>query len=88
MLSVSTLWDNWSTTPAVGFYSTFNPLQPVLSAWLPSAEYAYWYDVLRSEKPLTFFYDIAPIGGATYVNRITLGTSTEPTGEGSDDISP
>ena len=52
MLSFSTLWDNWSTTPAVGFYSTFNPLQPVLSAWLPSAEYAYWYDVLRSEKPV------------------------------------
>ncbi|MCA1603735.1 MAG: hypothetical protein LC776_19540 [Acidobacteria bacterium] len=88
MLNFSTLWDNWSGTPAVGYYSTFNPLEPVLSAWLPTTEYAFWYDVLRTEKPLTFFYDIAPIRGATYVNKITLGTSTEPTGEGPDDISP
>ena len=53
ILNFSTLWDNWSGAAIVGHYSTFNPLQPVLSGWLPSSEYPLWYDVLRSEKPLT-----------------------------------
>ena len=88
VLNFSTRWDNWSTTPAVGFYSMSNPYQPVLTGWLPSTEYSFWYDLLRSEKPLTFFYTITPIGGANYVSNIGLGTSTEPTGEGPDDVSP
>ncbi len=88
LLNFSTLWDNWSGTPAVGFYSTVNPFQPVLIGWLPSSEYSFWYDVLRSEKPLTLFYDITPIGGANYVSKISLGSSTEPTGEGPTDVSP
>jgi len=88
MLNFSTYWDNWSGTPAVGFYSTANPLQPILTGWLPSSEFSFWYDVLRSEKPLTLFYNIAPIGGANYVNDISIGTSTEPIGEGPQDTSP
>src|SRR5262249_51023298 len=88
VLNFSSLWDNWSGTPVVGFHNVANPLQPVLTGWLPSSEYSLWYDVLRSEKPLTFFYNITPIGGATYVNDISLGTSTEPIGEGPADLSP
>jgi len=88
VLNFSTTWDSWSGTPVVGFYSVANPLQPVLTGWLPSSEYSLWYDVLRSEKPLTLFYNITPIGGATYVNNISLGTSTEPIGEGPADLSP
>jgi hypothetical protein len=88
VLNFSTRWDNWAGIPAVGYYNTFNPLQPVLFGWLPSSEYASWYDVLRSEKPLTLFYDITPIGGANYVSEIKLGTSTEPIGEGPEDVGP
>ena len=88
MLNFSTYWDNWAGIPVVGYYNTVNPYQPVMSCWLPSVEYSFWYDVLRSEKPLTFYYDITPIGGASYISRITLGTSIEPLGEGPDDISP
>jgi hypothetical protein len=88
LLNFSTRWDSWSGTPAVGFYNTTNPLQPILAGWLPSSEYSYWYDALRSEKPLTLYYDIAPIGGASYVSKISLGTSTEPLGEGPMDVSP
>lgn len=87
VLNFSTLWDSWSGAPIVGYYSTLNPFQPLLSGWLPSSEYVFWYEVLRSEKPLTLFYDITPIGGANYVSKITLGTSTEPTGEGPKDDS-
>jgi hypothetical protein len=88
ILNFSTHWDSWSTTPAVGYYNTTNPYQPVLGCWLPSTEYSFWYDVLRAEKPLTFYYDITLIGGASYVSKITLGTSTEPLGEGPADVSP
>jgi hypothetical protein len=88
VLNFSTLWDNWGGSPVVGYYGTSNPFQPTLSGWLPSSEYPLWYDVLRAEKPLILFYDITPIGGANYVSRITLGTSTEPTGEGPEDVSP
>src|SRR5580765_363150 len=88
LLNFSTTWDNWQNTPAVGFLNTMNPLHPVLGCWLPSTEFSFWYDVLRSEKPLTFFYNVSPIGGASYVNDISLGTSSEPIGEGPADVSP
>ena len=88
MLNFSTYWDNWSGSPVVGYYSVANPYQPLLTAWLPSNEFSFWYDVLRAEKPLTLFYDMTPIAGASYVSKITLGTSTEPLGEGPADVSP
>jgi hypothetical protein len=91
VLNFSSSFDNWSGSPVAGFYSVSNPLQPVLTGWLPSSEFSLWYDVLRSEKPLTLFYNITPIGGANYVNDISLGTSTstaEPIGEGPTDTSP
>jgi len=88
ILNFSTTWDNWAGTPVVGFLNSLNPLQPVLAGWLPSAEFSFWYDVLRSEKPLTFFYDVTLVGGATYISKFSLGTSTEPIGEGPDDVSP
>jgi len=82
VLAFSTGYDNWVGRPAAGFYGSSNPLQPRITGWLPSSEYSLWYDVLRSEKPLVFFCDITPIGGASYVSKISLGSSTEPTGEG------
>ena len=89
VLNFSTFWDNWSGgSTVVGYLDTGNPWQPVLLGWLPSSEYEFWYDVVRSEKPLTLFFDITPVGGANYVSKIALGTSTEPTGEGPDDVSP
>src|SRR4029079_10605974 len=73
-LAFATTWDNWSGSPVVGYYSDSNPLQPLLTGWLPSSEYSYWYDVLRAERPLTVFYNISPINGASYVDQISLGT--------------
>jgi hypothetical protein len=87
VLAFSTGYDNWVGTPAAGFYDSSNPLQPRITGWLPSSEYSLWYDVLRSEKPLVFFCDITPIGGASYVSKISLGSSTEPTAEGPVDMS-
>ena len=93
ILVFSTAYDNWSVNtfsgaPIVAYYDTTNPLDPRVSGWLPSTEYSFWYDVLRSEKPLTFFYTITVIKGVDYVSEITLGSSTEPIGEGPKDVSP
>jgi len=88
LLVFSTTWDTWTGSPVVGIYNLANPLQPILAGWLPSSEFSYWYDLLRSETPLTLSFNITPIGGANYVNTIALGTSTEPIGEGPADMSP
>jgi hypothetical protein len=86
-LSFSTRWDTWSGTPAVGFFNDSDPSAPVLSGWLPAAEYGLWYDLVRSEKPILVQYTISLINGAKYVNQIGIGTSTEPLGEGPADFS-
>jgi hypothetical protein len=88
ILNFSSFWDHWSGPPVVGYYETTNPLRPILFGWLPSSEYAFWYDILRSEKPLTVFFEITLINGASYVRSISLGSSTEPIGEGPSDVSP
>jgi hypothetical protein len=46
-LFFSTSWDNWSGTPAAGYYDLSSPFQPRLTGWLPSAEFSLWYDLLR-----------------------------------------
>ena len=87
MLNFSTRWDNWTGTPAVGFYNASNQMLPIITGWLPSTEFSFWYDLLRSEKPLLLFYEVTPIGGAQYVSQFSLGSSTEPVGEGPADVS-
>src|SRR3954452_22830513 len=61
LLVFSTSWDNWAGSPVVGFLNSTNLLQPVMAGWLPSSEFSFWYDLLRSEKPLTFSYDVTLI---------------------------
>ena len=88
VLNFSSHWDNWQQPNVVGYYETSNAFRPVANCWLPSAEYSLWYDVLRAETPLWFFYEIKVIGGGNYVGKIALGTTTEPVGEGPKDLSP
>jgi hypothetical protein len=91
VLNFSTSWDDWTQGSVVGIHNVANPAQPVLTGWMPSSEFPFWYDVLRSERPLTLSFNVTPIGGASYVNDISLGTSAasvEPIGEGSVDLSP
>ena len=87
VLNFSTYWDNWSGTPAIGFSNSSNPMLEMIFGWLPSNEFSFWYDLLRSEKPLMFFYEVTPIGGAPYVSKISIGSSVEPLGEGPTDVS-
>lgn len=87
VLNFSTKFDNFNV-PAMATYNASNPFAPLIAGWLPSTEFSFWYDILRNENPLTLFYDFSSILGASYIDKITLGTSTEPLGEGPADFSP
>jgi hypothetical protein len=54
--------------------------------WFPLAEYGYYYDILRSEKPVHVLYEFKE-GNATagYLSQLGLGTSFEQVGEGPSD---
>ena len=86
LLSFSTQFNSWTGTPASGFYSDHDPSRPRVTGWLPTGEFAQWYDLLRSESPVRLMYNITPINGAKYINQIGLGTSEEPVGEGPSDV--
>jgi hypothetical protein len=88
VLYFSTRWDNWTSPAVAGYLDQTNPYQPRLTGWFPAADFSLFYEVLRSESPLYVFYDLAPIGGASYVSNIAIGSSTEPIGEGPADHSP
>jgi hypothetical protein len=51
---------------------------------LPAEDFAIWYEILRSEGPLTVFYNT---NGSGTITRISLSTADEPVGEGLADIS-
>ena len=54
--------------------------------WFPVAEFPYYYDIIRNERPIQVRYEFR-VSGATsgYLRLVGLGTSTEPTGEGPSD---
>src|SRR3954453_17790686 len=56
-LFFATDWDAWAGAPVAGFLSLINPYQPLLACWLPSGEYVLFYDLIRSEEPVTLFYE-------------------------------
>jgi hypothetical protein len=57
----------------------------VLHAGFPLGEFSYYYDILRSERPLHVFYEYMDEGvtkGTGYLRAVGLGTSNERIGEG------
>lgn len=87
LLNFSTSFESWSGSGVVGYYAG-TLTRPVLYGWLPASEFTLWYDVVRSEQPLTLSYTTQNDVPPTYITDFTLGTSTEPLGEGPHDVSP
>ena len=87
-LAFSTVFDNWDGA-LLGAFELRDPLNPVIRGYLPATEYSIWYDVLRAESPLTFFYDTVNYN-ADYlrIRVMELGSSKEPLGEGPADSNP
>jgi hypothetical protein len=58
---------------------------------LHNDDFAYYYEVVQTEKPLYFLYfyssDVIPNTNAMPLLRANMGSSTEPLGEGLPDVS-
>jgi hypothetical protein len=85
VLSFRSDWNDWNSQP-VGYWN-WGKLE--LAGWFGETEFARWYDLLRSEKPLklNFLHRDEQAGNGNYVDRIGLGSSSEPLGEGPTDTS-
>jgi hypothetical protein len=75
----------WSN-PVVGYLTDGGFAGLSVAGWFPLAEYSYYYDILRSEKPVNVIYEFRDPGVTSgYLRRLGLGTSTEQIGEGPSD---
>jgi hypothetical protein len=79
----SSFFDGVWGSPVAGYLTDggFSGLSVV--GWFPVAEFSYYYDILRSERPVHVLYEFRDAGASSgYLRRVGLGTSTEPIGEG------
>jgi hypothetical protein len=77
---------NSFTEPIAGFVQSERTGGLFVVGWFPVAEFTYYYDILRSERPVSVLYEVRERGASTgYLGKVGLGTSTEPIGEGPSD---
>lgn len=75
-------WDE----PVVGYVTDggFDGLSIV--GWFPLPEFSYYYDIVRSERPVNVTYEFRENGAtAGYLRQLGIGTSNEQLGEGPSD---
>jgi len=56
-----------------------------VSGWFPADEFEYFYDIVRSERPISVRYSYKEYNrtsGNGYLREVGLGTNVEPIGEG------
>ncbi len=73
-------------SPVVGYLSDTLTYTPSIAGWLDLPEFDYYYDLLRSEKPVFFNYTLQN-GTSGYISKLGLSTIKEPLGEGPSDVS-
>jgi len=57
-----------------------------VTGWFPVAEFSYYYDILRNERPVQVLYEFRDASVTSgYLSQVGLGMSTEPIGEGPSD---
>lgn len=82
----SSFFDGVWTSPVAGYLTDGGFSGLVVTGWFPLAEFSYYYDILRSERPVHVFYEFRDAGATSgYLRRVGLGTSTEQIGEGPSD---
>jgi hypothetical protein len=75
----------WSS-PSVGYLSNPNYAGFRIAGWFPTSEFNYYYDIVRSERPVHVIYELRESGSATgYLSKLGLGTGAEVIGEGPSD---
>lgn len=71
------------TSPVAGYLSDGGFAGLSVAGWFPLAEFSYYYDILRSERPVHVLYEFRDSGATSgYLRRVGLGTSIEQIGEG------
>jgi hypothetical protein len=79
----SSYFDGIWSSPVAGYLTDGGFAGLSVVGWFPVAEFSYYYDILRSERPIHVLYDFRDTGASSgYLRRVGLGTSTEPIGEG------
>lgn len=72
----------WSS-PVAGYLTDGGFAGMSVAGWFPLAEFSYYYDILRSERPIHLLYEFRDAGATSgYLRRVGLGTSVEQIGEG------
>ena len=70
-------------TPVAGYLTDGGFSGLSVAGWFPVGEFSYYYDIIRSERPIHVLYEFRDAGASSgYLRRVGLGTSTEPIGEG------
>ena len=72
-------------SPIVG-YANNSSYTFTIVGWFPVAEFSYYYDIVRNERPVHVVYDFSDPGSTSgALRRLGLGTSMERVGEGPSD---
>jgi hypothetical protein len=89
LFAFSNSFDGAFSSPVVGYltapggYAGFS-----IAGWFPVAEFSYYYDIVRSERPVHVLYEFRDAGASSgYLRKLGLGTSVEQLGEGPTDSS-
>jgi hypothetical protein len=88
LFAFSSSFNNFSS-PVAGYLTSaggYSGLSVV--GWFPLSEYSYYYDIVRSERPVHVLYEFRDAGASSgYLRKLGLGTSVEQLGEGPTDSS-
>jgi hypothetical protein len=83
MFAYNPFFDGVWTNPVAGYLTDggFSGLSVV--GWFSLAEYTYYYEILRSERPIQVIYDFRDAAATSgYLSMVGLGTSSAQIGHG------
>jgi hypothetical protein len=74
-------FDGVWTTPVAGYLTDGGYSGLSVVGWFPLAEYSYYYEILRNERPVQVIYDFRDAGATSgYLSMVGLGTSSAQIG--------
>lgn len=83
VFAFSSVFDGVWASPVAGYLTDGGFAGLSVAGWFPLAEFTFYYDILRSERPVHVQYEFRDSGVSSgYLSLVGLGTSTEPVGEG------
>ena len=76
-------FDGVWTNPVAGYLTDGGFSELSVVGWFPLAEYSYYYEILRAERPVQVIYEFSVAGASSgYLSLVGLGTSAAQIGHG------